>query len=891
MIGQTISHYKIIDKVGEGGMGVVYKAQDLNLDRFVALKFLPERLSNSEQDRARFLQEAKAASALNHPNICTIYGIEEHDKQMFIVMELVEGQTLTEKKSAISYKQAIDIGIQLAEGLSAAHEKGIVHRDIKPDNIMIRKDGIAQIMDFGLAKLRGVSRLTKEGSTVGTAGYMAPEQVQGQDVDHRSDIFSLGVLLYELITKQLPFRGVHETALMYEIVNVDAPPMSSVKQDIDPSLDAIILECMEKDPNERTQAAKQVAIDLKRFKRESSRSRVSMVRPAMTQSKVSPAITSTHPTEKGRPAPWLLIGVVAVLMLLIGYGISFFTKSPDAALPVIRASIDIPTGLQYNDNVGGNSFISPDGSKVVFAASDSLSHKGLWVLSLKSNEAKALAGTETAQYPFWSPDGRWIGFFADGKVKTIDAGGGPVIEIADAPFGRGGAWSNKGVILYSPSVSDPNLYAVSASGGTPRMVTAFDSSQGSAPRFPCFLPDGNHFFFSFLKLSSSFSHSGIYLGALDDTASTKILDDAANGTYSSGYIFYLRQGILMAQPFDAGSFKLSGKPVSLQGNVNSWIARAKGDFSVTGNGILMYAISSGSHENELLWIKDDGTESVISQFENWLRVALSPDENVVAYDKIDDARTNSSVWMYDLRSKVHTRLTFTPGVGAVSPCWSGDGKKIYYHSEVGGSKASLYVKQSDGSGEETLVAQGDRSSNIYNYTPEDVSPDGRYLLIRVGNESGSELQSIDLTKVQIPASLEKLGIQGSNGKFSRDGKWIVYQSVESGTTKIYVSSFKGISGKWQVPSDAGIGAMWSNDKVIYYSTARDRYESCAVSFAAGSPAFGQPKPLFPARSKNVIIHAVSKDGKKYLALRPVNAGTGADLRLIVNWKELVKSEP
>ncbi|HLA68271.1 MAG TPA: serine/threonine-protein kinase, partial [Bacteroidota bacterium] len=250
MIGSTISHYNIQEKLGEGGMGVVYKAQDTTLNRTVALKFLPEHISASEADTSRFMQEAQAAAALNHPNICTIHGIEEADNKNFIVMEFVDGQMLQEKKSSLSMKQALDIGIQIAEGLAAAHEKGIVHRDIKPENIMIRKDGRVQIMDFGLAKLRGASRLTKEGSTVGTAGYMSPEQVQGQETDHRSDIFSLGVLLYEMLTGQPPFKGVHETAISYEIVNVDSPPLSSLKPEIPAELDAIVLECLEKDPNE-----------------------------------------------------------------------------------------------------------------------------------------------------------------------------------------------------------------------------------------------------------------------------------------------------------------------------------------------------------------------------------------------------------------------------------------------------------------------------------------------------------------------------------------------------------------------------------------------------------------------------------------------------------------
>src|SRR3972149_2389193 len=290
MIGKTISHYKILEKLGEGGMGVVYKAQDTKLDRTVALKFLPEHVSVGSADLERFTQEAKAAAGLNHPNICTIYGIEEADNKNFIVMEFVDGQMLQEKKSSLSMKQSLDIGIQIAEGLAAAHEKGIVHRDIKPENIMIRKDGRVQIMDFGLAKLRGASRLTKEGSTVGTAGYMSPEQVQGQETDHRSDIFSLGVLLYEMLSGQPPFKGVHETAIAYEIVNVDSPPMSSLRAEITPELDSIVLECLQKGPNERPQSAKQFAIDLKRYKRESSRERVSRM------TAVRPVI---HPSHTG----------------------------------------------------------------------------------------------------------------------------------------------------------------------------------------------------------------------------------------------------------------------------------------------------------------------------------------------------------------------------------------------------------------------------------------------------------------------------------------------------------------------------------------------------------------------------------------------------------------
>ncbi|MBI4418458.1 MAG: serine/threonine protein kinase [Ignavibacteriales bacterium] len=361
MIGSNISHYKILDKLGEGGMGVVYKAQDTSLDRLVALKFLPEAISVGPSELERFTQEAKAAAGLNHPNICTIHGIEEAEvpspahepsagKRNFIVMEYVEGQTLEERKASLSMKQALDIGIQIAQGLAAAHEKGIVHRDIKPENIMIRKDGRVQVMDFGLAKLRGASRLTKEGSTVGTAGYMSPEQVQGLETDHRSDIFSLGVLLYEMLTGQPPFKGVHETAISYEIVNVDTLPMSSLKSEIPPELDAIVLDCLEKDPNERTQAAGQVALELKRYRRESSRQRASRITstrivPPPREEVVPSLSTSGWHASLREPFP-LTLAIIAVLMTALA--VFLYVRSGSSESPPIKAMIISPKGTNFH---------------------------------------------------------------------------------------------------------------------------------------------------------------------------------------------------------------------------------------------------------------------------------------------------------------------------------------------------------------------------------------------------------------------------------------------------------------------------------------------------------------------------------------------------------------
>ncbi|MEW6062298.1 MAG: serine/threonine-protein kinase, partial [Bacteroidota bacterium] len=401
----TIMQYEIIEQLGEGGMGVVYKAKDTKLDRFVALKFLTKQVGASESDRQRFIQEAKAAATLNHPNICTIYDVAEHEGQMFIAMEFIDGETLRDRTNNISFKQSIEIGIQVAEALAAAHEKGIVHRDIKPENVMLRKDGLVQIMDFGLAKLQGVSRLTREGNTVGTMGYMSPEQVQGFNVDHRTDIFSFGVLLYELLSGQSPFKGMHETAIIYEIVNVDPEPISIVKPELPPDLDAILLECLAKEPDERYQSAKEIVKDLRKLKRESSRQTVSKILAVRKSqiasgSRVAPQTTEyeTVPQRRMFPVNVWMIAAGFFFLLFVGSVVWYFLfikMSPE----LIRLSFESPGGNIFNSTNGGHLEISPDGTMIVFVASDSLGRDYLWVRPLDSPVPLLIPGTENAYYP------------------------------------------------------------------------------------------------------------------------------------------------------------------------------------------------------------------------------------------------------------------------------------------------------------------------------------------------------------------------------------------------------------------------------------------------------------------------------------------------------------
>ena len=897
MIGSTIGHYKIEEKLGEGGMGVVYKAVDTKLDRLVALKFLPES-SAPGSDASRFLQEAKAAAALNHPNICTIHGIEEAEGRAFIVMEFVDGQTLQEKKSSLSLKQAVDIGIQIAEGLAAAHEKGIVHRDVKPENIMVRKDGIVQIMDFGLAKLRGVTRLTKEGSTVGTAGYMSPEQVQGHETDHRSDIFSLGVLLFEMMTGQLPFKGMHETAVSYEIVNVDSPPMSSIKQAIPPELDAVVLDCLEKDPKERTQAASQVALELKRFRRESSRQRASRITAARPISSSS-AVTSleAYPIEEAgvregprkTRIPFLLIGSI-IFALLLGFAAAYFLFPSSGGGLTIQGSLESPDGVRFNGDQGGHSVISPDGKIFAFVGRDSVSSTALYVRTLGSKSSTKLAGTERAEYPFWSPDNRSVAFFAGGKLKRVDVAGSPPLTVADAASGRGGAWSPEGSIVFAPDVSQKDLFIVPASGGTARAITNFDSTSGMVPRFPFFLPDGKHFLFVTMKLSGG---SGIqrddyvsYVGDLDGKMATFPLKGASNMMFASGKLLYLRQGTLIAQPFSPGSYELTGDPVPIDNNVNFWPERAKGDFSVSQTGVLVYGANVREAESQICWMDLEGRSTPILNGRVEYVAGLSPDGNVIAYDEFQREDRNLDIWLYDIGRKVKTRFTFNSGQDFV-PVWRNDGKLIFFASQRPGNKHfEVFAKQPEGLKEEESVV----ASVNWDVYPTACSPDNRYLLVSIGaGGNGWDLGYADIKGDRKVVPILSTKFNEGFATFSPDGKWIAYTSNESGKDEIYVRPFLRDGAKWQVSSGGGSGPVWRASGEIFFDTPTSQQEVRA-DISGATPRFSLPRELFRSGNETGIsVHDVTRDGKKFLITKSANVQRRNALSLIVNWQALVQS--
>lgn len=879
MIGQKISHYKIVEKLGEGGMGVVYKAEDTKLERLAALKFLPPHLAASEQDKARFAQEAKAAAALSHPNVCSIYDIQEHDGQMFIVMEYVEGQTLRDKKENFSIKQVIDIGIQLADGLATAHEHGIVHRDIKPENIMVRKDGIVQIMDFGLAKLQGVTRLTKEGSTIGTVGYMSPEQVQGFDTDHRTDIFSLGVVLYELLAGQSPFQGVHETAIFYDIVNVDPAPVSSLRQEVDPALDAIILECLAKEPEDRYQSAKEVTKELKRFKRESSRQRVSRVSTARPAYK-SPTEGEAGKVEVKPPRKrflWpALSGLLTVAVILLAW--RSWKADHISTNPVMRFSVSLPATEALDFSSGFSALaISPDGKYLVYISTGE-GKSQLFLRPMDKLTATPIPGTENAGDPFFSADGQWVAFFSQGMLKKVSVYGGAPQDIADIKgIGRAGWWGTDGTIVFGHI--NRSLSRVSSEGGEPEAVTKLDATNGEiSHRFPQILPGGKAVLFT-IKLNSiaTFDEAIVAVERLD-TGERKIV--IRGGTYAryipTGHLVYARNKSLFVVPFDLEHLEVLGPPAEILdgGMLNQHSGSASFGFSNTG--VLVY-VPGGPLPIDyatLVWTDRHGNiKPLLETPRSYFSAVLSPDGQKLA---LSVYAANDDIWVYHIVRGTLTRLTFGGGNNG-RPIWTPDGRHLVYFAEKGRA-ANIFRKPWDGSGvEERLTENSDAQ------IPNSVSPDGKMLAFT----QGGDIWILPMDEEQKPRQFIQTQFSESQASFSPDGRWIAYRSDESGKNEVYVVSYPNREGKWQVSTGGGSNPMWSRSgKELFYVNVN---KVMAVNVAAQATfSASVPKKLFEVRSSEFGPLDISPDGQRFiLGVIRGQELTTTQLNVVLEWfKEL-----
>lgn len=902
MIGQSISQYRILEKLGEGGMGVVYKATDTKLDRFVALKFLPSHLAASEQDKARFIQEAKSASALNHPNVCTIHDISKHDGQLFIVMEFVDGKSLKDKKEQLGAKQILEIGIQVAEGLAAAHEKGIVHRDIKPDNIMIRKDGIVQIMDFGLAKLYtsgNVSRLTKAGTTMGTMGYMSPEQVQGLDVDHRTDIFSLGVVLYELLAGESPFKGVHETAIMYEIVNVDPAPISAIKEGTDPELDHIILECLQKEKDDRCQSAKELAKDLRKIKKSTghTNSRAYSVLRSKSHPQSAPK-SSTAPSGSfvleimnrridlsnifgSSILPWVII-----LLLCVSFVSAWIiVRQPDSDTIITRFMLDIGDDKVLDISAYPALSISHDGTMIVYKANNRF-----YLRRMNTLESTAIEGIENCSSPFFSPDDKWLGYFRNGKLEKISVTGGTPIVLAESMDNRGGTWGKNGEIVFSP-FAVTELKMVSGVGGPAKSITKIDSAQNERThRWPSFMPDGRHVLFTVGLISSPDYYENARIDVVDiETGDRKtVFRGASNAKYiETGHLFFSRSGILYIVPFDADKLEVTGQPVPVVQGVYSETTTGITNYVVSDNGTLVYLPGAVEGESrKIVKISLKGETTVIDSGSHpYIEPKLSPDNKKIAV-VIRDGE-NFDIWIFNIANRTLNKLTF--GGLNRTPLWSPDGKSIAFFRRTKDGKTGIFVKPSDGSGDEKLIYDAADIRVYLNHW----SRDGKFLLVdNLTKNSQSDMLVIPLTGDKTPWKYLDTPRDEYESSLSPNGKWVSYLSDEAGSYQIYVRSFPDKEGKWQISNDVAEEPRWSPDgKYLYYRKSSQIMivpVTTETTFSAGVPVVLLKS--FPAQNVDSgISYDITSDGKYFITTQPAKGVSYKNISVVLNWTEEVNA--
>jgi len=801
--GTKLGPYEILAPLGAGGMGEVYRALDTRLDRTVAIKVLPAHLSSDSALRQRLEREAKAVSKLSHPHICTLHDIGHQDGIDFLVMEYLEGENLEQrlKKGPLPVDQTSRYSSQIAEALAHAHKFGITHRDLKPSNVMLTKAG-AKLMDFGLAKQSEMaslsaaltdmtaeqSKLTGEGILVGTFQYMAPEQLEGKEADPRTDIFAFGEVMYEMATGKPAFNGGSRASLIASILTTEPIPISQAQPLTPPALERVVRKCLAKDPDERWQSAADLASELKWVSTESSGTQFAVPARGISQSKFD----------------WKIWGLVAMALLAISAILFHFFSRP-AALPSVRMRwiISPPEGTSFlaTGDAPAPVAISPDGRRIAFVAGE-LGKVQLYVQSLDALKSSALAGTEGASWPFWSPDSRSLGFFAHGEMKRVDADGTTPIDICEARVPRGASWGAGGMIVFAPEPTS-SLYRVSASGGQPVSITTIDPSQHDSHRWPFFLPDGKHFlYYAAGHDDISHSHDGLYIGSVDGGASKFLLHTHANGAYANGHVLFMNDNVLMAQAFDVGRLELTGDPAVVQDGVEEHRTWWMSVFSASQNGTLIFA-PAVQPDNNLLWMDSNGKNlGTVGEPGRYVSVRLSPDGEQVAVER---DRPHHDLWVHDLRRNLANQITF--GVTAGLPVWSNDGGKIAFSSEKPGG-LDLHVKSVGGAQDEEVLL----AANGYAF-PLDWSPDGSVLLYYVddGSEVHAELRVMPMRGPHTPRALLKSPFYVSDGVFSPDMRWIAYSSRESGTQKVFAMPYPGPGPHISISPGYGGNPIWQRD--------------------------------------------------------------------------------
>ena len=870
--GTKLWPYEILSPLGAGGMGEVYKARDTRLGRTVAIKVLPAAFSASPESRQRFEREARMISQLAHPNVCTLYDVGREGEFDFLVMEYLEGESLADRlaRGPMPLGEALRCAIAIAAALDAAHRRGIVHRDLKPGNVLLAASG-AKVLDFGLARTfdRGSDLtseetsgpdITEEGSVFGTVSYMSPEQLEGKRADARSDIFAFGATLYEMIGGRKAFSGGSRAAITSAILRDEPPLLFEVGGAVPRRLERLISSCLAKSPDARWQCAADLGRELTGIAEAPEVERAGGQRPQLRRS-------------------WLAVAAVTLAGAALA-GIAFRSlRPPPSPRPLRKLSVVSPENATLV--VQEAPALSPDGRRLVFVAVDPSGRTLLYVRGLDALEASPLADTDGASMPFWSPDGRSLGFFAKGKLKKIDAGGGPSTTLADAAIPRGGTWNAQGTILFVPDPPEP-IYMVPAAGGEAKPL-ASGETPGVPPfrRSPSFLPDGRHYLY--LSFNREPRQTEICVGSLDSKESRCLVKARSTAAYAPpGYLLFRRETALMAQRFDVSRLELEGEPVSVVSDVGFNAITLHTLVSASNDGTLAY-VSAAAAQTRLTWFGRNGREiAPLGPPAFYNTVTLSPDDSHVAFD-LASADGDVNVWTMDAASGVPSRFTF----GATTefyPIWSPDGLRIVF-SAIRGAPPSLFQKLTNGAGSDELVLRTSQPN-----LPLSWSRDGRFLAYTATDpKTNWDIWVLPMSGERKPFPFAKTEFDEIGGEISPDGRWMSYASNESGNFEVYVRPFPAGDGKWQISREGGSEPHWRGDgKELFYVSGDRRIVAVAVATEGTAFRVLSTTPLFAARlgglesPRGMRRYAVSADGQRFL-INAIPQNGSAPINVTLNW--------
>ncbi len=892
--GTRLGVYEITALLGEGGMGQVYRATDTRLKRQVAIKVLPAAVAADSERLSRFQREAEVLAALNHPHIAAIYGLEEHAGVSAIVMELVEGEDLSQRiaRGPIPIDEALPIARQIADALAAAHEQGIIHRDLKPANIKVRADGTVKVLDFGLAKALAPASasdaaaagaaaatitspaMTQPGVILGTAAYMSPEQARGKLADKRADIWSFGVVLWEMLTGARLFAGATVPDTLASILTAE-PPWGVLAPTTPAAIRRVLRRCLERNHTRRLADIADVRLELD---------------DAVTDDHVDRSAAPVVVPPRARVTmAWAAALVCAATAL--GMGIALLRRPAEVVTPVYRSTVVVNESLAIR--APSQRFrLSPDGRRLAYVALDQSGRTMLFVRALDSLAGQPLAGTDDATAPFWSPDSRVIAFFADEKLKRIDAGGGPVTVICDAPAPTArrvtpGSWSRDDVILMS-SPTSMTIAQVAAGGGTPSAATTLDAGRAETQHgFPFFLPGGRRFLY---VAYNGLVPLGLYVGSLDGQAPVRVMDTESDAQYAGGSLLFVRSATLMRQPFDPATLALTGEAVVLGERVlmNATFMRA-GAFSVSENGALVYQGFGGAGTARLVWSDRAGRQTaIVDERLQYRDLHLSPDGTRAVVSVVSVRENNSDVWVVDVGRGQQARFTFD-ATDDLSAIWSPQGTDVAFSSRRKG-KLDLYRKSVGGADREEVLLD-----DPVDKTPTSWSSDGKFILYSINSaRTGPDVWVLPLTGDRKSFPFLETTTDERFARFSPDGHWVAYMSSESGRSDVYVTRFPGPGGKRQVSRAGGHYPRWRSDgKELFYLSPDNRLMAASVTVNSDRVEVGAVQPLFEMRAPEGLglprdFYDVASDGQRFMLVVP-DETTSTPLTLVTNWPAIVNN--